>query len=145
MPAPQDNKLAALLITAMVVALIAGFVGGLSTGLHLAPDQPTREVTARTFKVVRVIDGDTFVIEYDGEPTSVRIHGIDAPERGEPGADAAAAVLRELVAGQTVLLEFPADSKRDNFGRLLARVTVDGQDVGAALLERGVAEPYRGL
>ncbi len=143
MAATQENKLAALLIAAMVVALVAGFVGGLSTGLHMAPDQPAREVTARAFEVVRVIDGDTFVVEYDGEPTSVRIHGIDAPERGEPGHDAATAALRELIAGQTVLLEFPAEHKRDNFGRLLARVTVDGRDVGAVLLERGVAEPYK--
>ncbi len=96
MAATQENKLAALLIAAMVVALVAGFVGGLSTGLHMAPDQPAREVTARAFEVVRVIDGDTFVVEYDGEPTSVRIHGIDAPERGEPGHDAATAALREL-------------------------------------------------
>jgi putative flavoprotein involved in K+ transport len=27
-----------------------------------------------------VIDGDTFEVVYDNEPTSVRIHGIDAPE-----------------------------------------------------------------
>ena len=92
---------------------------------------PTRETTARTFRVVRVIDGDTFVVEYDGEPTSVRLWGFDAPEPREPGGEEATAGLREMIDGKVVRLEFPGDRKRDNFGRLLARVYVDEMQVRA--------------
>ncbi len=79
----------------------------------------TRVITAREFDVLRVIDGDTFVVMYDGEPTSCRIYGIDAPERGQPGAAEATAALTREIAGKRVRLTFPARHKRDNFGRLL--------------------------
>ena len=134
-------------ITATTAALIAG----LALGYALPrPEQQTahtnapaitqlaltREITARAFDVRRIIDGDTFVIMYDGEPTSVRIAGIDTPERGEPGAGEATAALRDLIAGETVTLTFiDPRRKRDNFGRLLAAVVVDGRDVGEAMAE----------
>ena len=37
-------------------------------------------------------------------------------------------------------ISFTADSKRDNFGRLLASVSVDGADVETELAHAGVAE-----
>ena len=37
------------------------------------------EIDQRTFTVERIVDGDTFKVTYDGEQTSVRIAGIDAP------------------------------------------------------------------
>jgi endonuclease YncB( thermonuclease family) len=109
------------------------------------------EVVRRSFRVERVIDGDTLVIAgYDGEATRVRLVGIDAPERGEPGYNQAADALRELVEGSGELVELgliPGERKRDNFGRLLCRVFVMewGQriDAGERLLERGLAERYR--
>ena len=92
---------------------------------------------------MRVIDGDTIVIVYDGEPTSIRIWGINAPERGDPEGAAATQALRSLVEGKTVRIEFPTSRKRDNFGRLLCTVWVDGLDVGQELIKAGLAKPYR--
>jgi endonuclease YncB( thermonuclease family) len=69
-----------------------------------------------------VIDGDTYTIMYDGEETSVRIWGIDAPELREPGGPEARDVLASHIGGRIVTLAFPGRSKRDNFGRLLASV-----------------------
>jgi len=105
--------------------------------------EPTREVTARAFDVLRIIDGDTFVIMYDGEPTPVRLWGIDAPEAGEPEGEKATHALRDLMEGKTVNILFPAPRKRDNFGRLLCTVYVDGLDVGQELIKAGLAKPYR--
>ena len=82
------------------------------------------EITQREFAVLRVIDGDTFVVHYDGEPTSVRIYGIDTPERGEPGYQEATDKLRAEIGGQRVILSFPAKRKRDNFGRLLCKYEI---------------------
>ena len=93
----------------------------------------SREITADTFRVLRVIDGDTFVIRYDGEPTSVRLWGFDAPELGDPGGPQAADRLRAAIDDRTVRLAFPAARKRDNFGRLLARVYADGVDLADVL------------
>ena len=60
------------------------------------------EITAHTFRVLRVVDGDTFKITYDGEPTSVRFHGINAPERSDPNGPAATAALRKMIGGKRV-------------------------------------------
>ena len=105
---------------------------------------PTREITASRYAVVRVIDGDTFAVRYDGELTRVRIWGIDAPERGRPGAEEATETLRTMIDGQDVRLLFPSVRKRDSFGRLLCRVfTADGRDIGKELLDRGLVKKYR--
>src|SRR3990167_4193832 len=62
------------------------------------------EITARKFQVVRVIDGDTFSVLYDGEETSVRIANYDAPEPNQPGGAEATAKLAALIAGKRVRL-----------------------------------------
>lgn len=105
--------------------------------------EPARVITARTFEVVRVIDGDTIVVTYDSEPASVRLVAINTPERGEPGYDRATDAMRQLAQGEVVRLTFtnPTD-KRDDFGRPLATVEANGQDVGKAMLRQGLAEPY---
>ena len=131
---------------AITASIAIGIGVGVPLGVELAPNpEPpaTREITARTFEVVRIIDGDTFTIRYDGEPTGVRVADIDAPERGEPGYAEARDALAELIAGETITLTFhDPDDKRDSFGRLLASVEVDGVDVGEVMLGRGLAVEY---
>ena len=59
-----------------------------------APASPA----AATTSVTRVIDGDT--VEIPGD--TIRIIGIDTPEQGTCGFDAAKARMTQLVQGQTV-------------------------------------------
>ncbi len=104
-----------------------------------------REIHVVEYEVLRVVDGDTFEIFYDGDPTRVRILGIDTPEirKKQVGALEAKAELERLVQGKIVVLDFAARRKRDNFGRLLANVTVEGLDIGKHLLNTSHAKPYR--
>src|SRR6202048_48280 len=53
-------------------------------------------------KVLAVSDGDTFTMEADGARVRVRICGIDAPERGQPGYGQATGVLSNMIEGKTV-------------------------------------------
>ena len=92
-----------------------------------------RVITARDYLVLRIVDGDTFKVHYDGEQTSVRFIGMDSPELTEPGGADATAAIERLVGGRVVRLDFAGERKRDNFVRLLFRVYVDGVDVGQAL------------
>jgi endonuclease YncB( thermonuclease family) len=53
-------------------------------------------------KVTSVADGDTFTMESETGKVRVRICGIDAPERGQPGYGQAAGVLANMIEGKTV-------------------------------------------
>lgn len=94
--------------------------------------------------VVRVIDGDTLVVDVDGVPERVRLIGVDAPaiypkSRVEPYGPQAAAFVAEQLAEQRVSLETDVQL-RDRFGRLLAYVRLsDGRDLGLLLGQAGLA------
>ena len=100
--------------------------------------------------VVSITDADTLVVRVGGVEESVRLIGIDAPERGRRGrpgeylADEATRFVRDLLRGQRVRLESdPAGEDRDRYGRLLRYVRLDdGRLVNAELLRAGYAFAY---
>lgn len=88
--------------------------------------------------VTSVTDGDTFDVDLDGTVETVRIIGVNAPESGECFAAEATAFLREVIEGRRVDLVTDV-SDRDQYGRLLRYVLVDGTDVGVELVRNGFA------
>jgi micrococcal nuclease len=114
------------------------------------PEPPAGESSAQTAPasqtpapeagvvVSRVVDGDTFELE-NGE--TVRLIGINAPERDQPYAAAATTRLQELVSGQAVRLEGDVN-ERDRYGRLLAYVFVGETFVNRELVAAGLAKSY---
>ena len=79
------------------------------------------------FKVIRVIDGDTFVIE-GGE--RVRMIGINAPELKDPFGVESKTHLKKLIENKYVnLIKGDETSDKDYFKRLLRCVYIDGNDV----------------
>jgi len=109
------------------------------------PADPTPVVvpvaaTAPTHHVVSVVDGDTIdVIGFDGTKARIRIIGIDTPEHGQCGFDAATRAMAGLVGGKDVVLTGGARDDVDKYGRLLRYVDVDGVDAGAAMIDSGLA------
>lgn len=97
-------------------------------------------------RVLRVIDGDTLVANVDlgfkiSVVVTVRLYGIDTPElRGttRSAGQAARARLCELVDGKQVLLDSRA---LDKYGRTVAVLTVDDQNVNDLLVKEGHATP----
>lgn len=71
--------------------------------------------------VTEVLDGDT--IDIDNGQT-VRLVGIDAPNRGDEKWEGSKEYLEDLVEGETVSLEYDA-YQIDKFGRLLAYIYED--------------------
>jgi micrococcal nuclease len=92
-----------------------------------------------TAVVTRVIDGDTVELA-SGE--KIRYLMVNAPETTNGHDDCygsnAATFNSDLVLDKTVTLDYDV-VKTDMFGRTLAYVTVDGQEVNSLLLERGYA------
>lgn len=96
--------------------------------------------------VIRAVDGDTALVRLDGATEYVRYIGIDTPETVKPGTPVecggprASAFDHRLVDGRTVRLVFDRE-RRDDYGRLLAYVHVNGRFVNAALVRGGYARP----
>ena len=99
--------------------------------------------SAETFtgRVIGVTDGDTLTILRGGRPATVRLRGIDAPERGQPYATRAQQYLAGLAFGQVVTVE---SNERDRYGRLVAEVRLpDGRSLSQELVRAGYAWWFR--
>jgi endonuclease YncB( thermonuclease family) len=96
--------------------------------------------------LIRAIDGDTVVADLDlgwkvwFRDVRIRLEGINAPERGKPGATEATAELQAF-EGERIKV---ASHSVDKYGRVLATVTVlNGEiDLSDHMLDGGFAEIY---
>jgi len=75
-------------------------------------------------KVVGVKDGDTIVALHDGRGETIRLYGIDAPEKGQDFGNRAKQMLSDLVFGKVVEIK-PMDT--DRYGRTVAMVSLSGR------------------
>jgi endonuclease YncB( thermonuclease family) len=89
-------------------------------------------------QVTRVSDGDTVWVKPEGDaaPRKLRLQGLDAPEICQVGGVAARDALSELVTNVRVSVNV---KYQDDYGRGLARLSVNGEDVGARLVASGHA------
>lgn len=102
------------------------------------------------YKVIKVVDGDTFAVEINGKSTTIRMIGVDTPETVDPrkpvqcfGVEASNKS-KVTLGGQNVKLEFDASQgKLDKYGRLLAYVILaDGTNFNEKLIRDGYAHEY---
>jgi endonuclease YncB( thermonuclease family) len=107
---------------------------------------------AETGVVDEVVDGDTLLVRTTGveEAVTVRLIGIDAPERSHPSigkeflSDEAASHLASLCRGKTVRMEKDAE-ETDKYDRLLRYVFLpppDGRLLNEEMLRAGMARAY---
>lgn len=96
-------------------------------------------VSGETARVVRVIDGDTIVVNLNGVEENVRYVGINTPERDEACYRDATQANADFVEGQTVTLVRDR-SDRDRYDRLLRYIYVGDTFVNRELVVRGYAE-----
>jgi endonuclease YncB( thermonuclease family) len=89
----------------------------------------------RTYVVTHVVDGDTVDL---GNGETVRIVGIDTPERGDCNYERAAMFMAEMVLGKAVTLG-ESDEDRDSYDRLLRYVDVGTMDAGLRMIKSGYA------
>jgi micrococcal nuclease len=108
----------------------------------------------RTAVVRRVVDGDTLIARIGGDDERVRMLGVDAPESVRSdrpvecfGPRASARTKALLPKGTRITLTAdPTQGERDQFGRLLAEVSLPGEaiTVNERLIAEGYAEVFRG-
>ena len=88
--------------------------------------------------VERVIDGDTIVVSNN---THIRLLGINTPEKNELYDIEAMNSLIEMVSNKTVTLEYGKE-RTDLYGRTLAYVILDGKNINAEQVRRGLANTF---
>jgi len=85
---------------------------------------------------IRVVDGDTIIVKYNGEKTRVRLIGINSPEsvhedeskNTQEGRDASAFLKEYLADTDKVWLEFDVEQK-DQYERVLAYVWLSPEGI----------------
>ncbi len=116
----------------------------------LSVSDNSKHETTNTFKVVKVIDGDTFSVSSDNQTLKVRVLGINTPETVDPrrkvecfGKEASDKA-KSLLTGQTVKLETdPTQDDKDKYGRLLRYVYLpNNKDYGLEMIKSGYAYEY---
>jgi micrococcal nuclease len=92
--------------------------------------------------VTYVVDGDTVRVRPPGggKPVAIRLEGIDAPEICQAFGTASRDALMRQVLGKRVQVY---GKRHDDYGRLLARLELQGQDTGKWMVARGLAWSYR--
>ena len=119
-----------------------GLAGGLLLLAGLVGAQAAARESHWLAEVTHVSDGDTVWVQpaRGGSVRKVRIDGIDAPEICQLHGVQAREVLADRVQGRTVLV---SARRKDDYGRLLARLTLQEHDVGHWMVAQGHAWSYR--
>lgn len=96
----------------------------------------TQEFSA---KVIAVLDGDTVLVLRGHHKIKVRLAEIDAPEKAQVFGEASKRSLSGIVLGKQVKV---ASQAVDKYGRIVAHLSLDGLDVNAEQIRRGMAWEY---
>jgi endonuclease YncB( thermonuclease family) len=91
-------------------------------------------------RVTRVSDGDTIRVELSSGPITVRLDGVDAPEKDQPWGREAASALSDWVLDRDVEL---AVVTQDQYDRLVAQVVIGDLRVNERLVKDGHAWAFR--
>jgi micrococcal nuclease len=98
-------------------------------------------------KVIRIVEGDTLVIDYKGAEETVRLLYVNTPEpvypnrrQNVPMGELASNYTQGRLYRKHVVLEFE-DRRRGNYGRLHAYLFVDGRNFNLELIRKGLS-PY---
>lgn len=112
---------------------------GLALVLPLLVTQAWAEILEG--RVIAVADGDTItILDARRQQHRIRLATIDAPEK----AQAFGTRSRENLAALTFKKEATLNCyKKDQYGRQVCNVLVQGRDVGLAQIEAGLAWHYR--
>ena len=92
-------------------------------------------------RVVGVTDGDTIsVLDEKNSQHSIRLAGIDAPERRQAFGERSRQNLRRFAFQNDVKLEC---HKTDRYRRKVCRVTIEGLDIALVQIQAGMAWHYK--
>ena len=90
-------------------------------------------------RVIAVMDGDTVMVLRGNEKIKIRLVNIDAPEKAQAYGKESRQVLVERVLKKQVQVSSKAI---DNYGRMIAEISMDGRSVNEEMVRSGMAWEY---
>ena len=113
------------------------FITTLAALIALTHSAISADKQSRTIRVHRIVDGDTFTTK-DGE--TIRIWGMDTPERNQFGHRRATEELIKMIKGKRLQCH---QKDTDRYRRLVMQCFINGEDIGAAMVASGWARDYK--
>ena len=92
-----------------------------------------------TAKVIAVLDGDTVLVRRASGLVKIRLAEIDAPEKAQTFGETSRQSLSGMVLGKQVRVVSQAV---DQYGRRVGHLSIDGLEVNAEQIRRGMAWEY---
>jgi len=112
----------------------------LPTLLLLLPATPLLAGETYTGRCVGVHDGDTISVLKASRAVKIRLEGIDCPELGQDFGTRAKQFTSTLVFAKDVQVK---EYYADRYGRMVARIYVEGRDSSLELLRAGLAWHFK--
>lgn len=92
---------------------------------------------SRYYFISKIIDGDTYIINSNGEKIKIRMEGIDAPEKGMPYYKESKEFLKRLCLSKKIKF---IQSSKDRYGRIIAKTYLeDNRELGREMIKYGLA------
>ena len=114
-----------------------------TTQIRTETRPPVREAAAPSSAAIAVrsvTDGDTIVLV---DNRRVRLAQVDAPETSDCFGSQSTEALRALIGEKPVTLRRPSNGpEKDQYGRTLAEISVEGVSLNEVLVRSGAAEWY---
>ncbi len=99
--------------------------------------------------MLRVVDGDTIDIDFNGQKERVRLLCVNTPEsvhpnrtKNTPLGKTASLYTKKALTGKTVDLKFEGKKQRGRYNRLLAYVFIEGRNFNVDLVKKGLSPYY---
>lgn len=143
----KNSTSSTLILAAITLLFIIGYAFFNSSDGEVQNN--SAETGSGSYEVLKIIDGDTIKIDYNGEVETLRLIGIDTPELGgtnvetECFAEEAKSKLEELIGDRHITFEDDSSQgDADRYGRYLMYIFVDGDNLNQKMIELGYAYEY---
>jgi len=132
----KKSKLTPTIKTAFIglITLVIGFFGG--TAYQSYQESQTEELPTNPI-VTRIIDGDNLELD-NGK--SVRLYGINCPEKKQPLSQESIDLTTKLALNQEIRIEYQPNYMEDRWDRILGYVFIDDTNLNVELVKSGLCE-----
>ena len=140
---PRDRR-AAVSVSGLTAVTVLGLLLGTGCALDAHPAGEGASPVRAPARVTDVIDGDTIRVLAEQRELTVRLIGIDTPEKEGPYTqlecygEEATAVTTDLLEDERVELEFDVE-RTDRYDRTLAYVWLDDELINETIVKEGAA------